>query len=189
MVKCVECGFLAVRHLETQVLVGPGDNQRKTGAPPEGMELRANLDITPVCAIGACELQEDVVGPIAAYAAKAMQKERECSLFTPWIPVLSPKEHLDMTVLERQKEWQRKCQEEDQRWREDQADKQLIWQHQQHQTDLRFRSLHMIILVLVGFGAVWLAKTWSTPPPQQSAAVLAAPTSEPADAKIPSPIK
>jgi hypothetical protein len=154
MAKCAECGYLAVRHLETQTLVGPGNHQRKTGQPPEGNGPRANLDITPVCAVGVPSLRADVGEsgvPHAAAAALAMNNDRECSKFTPLIPVLTPKEHLDMAVLE----WQRKCEGEDRQWRREEAKelrdfqdrthrKQRGFQRKQHRDDLLFRTIHLI---------------------------------------------
>lgn len=104
MIKCADCGFLGVRHLITQELVSPAEEQRQNGTPPESDNGRPNLDTEPVCAVGATVLWDDSEGDYGP--AHLIQKERDCSRFSRWIPALSPKEHLDMDMLEQQRQWQ-----------------------------------------------------------------------------------
>jgi len=121
---CAECGFLGVRHRETGELVGPGEEQRETGSPPEGRSIPGllaekfsppepiTLDIAPVCAVGACDLRKEwqecqkvqKLAPTAA-AEKVIQQPRKCKRFTAGLPGLNPKEHINMNLLQRQQVW------------------------------------------------------------------------------------
>ena len=121
MVKCAECGYLGVRRCNDQALVSPGPDQRRTGEAPKDPSVKIDappiLETMPLCAIGVCPLDEEFAdgqlitpssarGPMkgANVAQKVMRDDRpKCESekkFTPWIPGLSPKEHIDMNLLE-----------------------------------------------------------------------------------------
>lgn len=182
MVKCRECGYLAVRNKITGQLVSPLREQRETGFPPDGT-LGIGIDGKPLCAVGAFDLVDGLPPGGAAGRAVVMAEERECPQFTELIPVLTPKEHLDMNALQKQDEFHRKCREDDQRWRAEQADKQRAWQERQeeaaerrHKTDLRYRTWHWIITVVAMIAAAWLGATLKqgqrdTVSPQSASAV------------------
>jgi ferric-dicitrate binding protein FerR (iron transport regulator) len=100
MVKCADCGYLGVRHPETLELVGPSHQQRETGALTGTLRGQMFLDEQPICAVGAFDLwRETAAQPDGAL--RVMQKPRDCLKSTEWIPGLSPKEHIDMNMLER----------------------------------------------------------------------------------------
>jgi hypothetical protein len=120
MVKCKDCGYLGVRHIESQTLVSPGENQRESGAPalevltyPPGTvrftndlpPTRVIVDGTPVCAVGAVDLYaecESIQQPGRNQAAKSvMQDDRDCKQFTTRIPGLTPKEHVVRNLIEK----------------------------------------------------------------------------------------
>jgi len=129
MVKCADCGYLGVRHIESQCLLAPSEEHRKTGEPtsrepdPKDVEYAQThisklapgatiVDILPVCALGLANCRKECgavgaqrISPISA--KKFMQDKRECGRFRPWIPGLTPKEHMDMKALEEQQSWQR----------------------------------------------------------------------------------
>lgn len=108
MVKCKNCGYLAVRHLEAQELVGMPDFQRENGHPPESNGTRVNLDRTPICSMARCDLRAELDGSpnVASVVAKVVNASRDCDRFRQRIPLLTPKEHLDMDMFDRQQAWQ-----------------------------------------------------------------------------------
>ena len=113
MVKCAECGLLAVRNLDSQELCSPGETQRKNGQPPAGAGAKANLDITPICAVRAHDLPEEVQGSGPAHSVEVMGKDRECDRFMDWSPAYSPREHLEKRREEEQAERDRKWRQKD----------------------------------------------------------------------------
>ena len=85
------------------------------------------LDRIPLCAVGENRLPEECAAMSAnggefTAIQKVFVKDRECKQFTPWIPVLIPKEHIDMNLLEQPRDWQ---QVTSQRTNEANRDKQL----------------------------------------------------------------
>ena len=131
MVKCVDCGYLGVREIDNQRLVNPGAEQRKSGQPPGNFNGVAITLVEPICTVAAFDLEAEVSGPGPAPAAKVMDKDRECEQFTEWVPALTPKEHLDMNLLERQRDWQRQCEKEDREWREKCSREDKKWREEQ----------------------------------------------------------
>ena len=103
MVKCADCGFVAVRGVESQQLFGPLHEQRRSGHSPANFNGVAINHVAPICVVGAFDLEQELPQPGPAHAANLMAKERECLKFTKWIPGLSPKEHIDMDLMERQR--------------------------------------------------------------------------------------
>jgi hypothetical protein len=146
MVKCADCGFLAVRHLDTQTLVAPVEAQRRGGKPPPSSGAWANLDTTPICAVGAVDLGSALGGPGKAHWQKLVLAERTCEWFTQWIPACSPKEHLEMNLLKEQREWQAQ---------------QASLAEERHAQAMRVQLRSQLIAAIVGFVgalvAVWLA--------------------------------
>ena len=116
--------------------MSPGDEQRTTGKYPEVEKpktpgspeaqiawLRSMsplLETIPLCCLSAARLDQEFddqykrprhsqwsdEGRKAALAV--IQNDRPCKRFTIWIRGLSPKEHLDMDLLDRQQAWQDK---------------------------------------------------------------------------------
>jgi hypothetical protein len=119
MVKCAECGYLGFRHIESQQLVTPSDEHCSTGEGPLKPDSRntvtAVVHEAPVCAVGLLvdNFDPSKPGPHGHHREAApaavrtiMHRERGCSQFTPRLPGLSPKEHIDMNFLERQQRFQ-----------------------------------------------------------------------------------
>ena len=128
MVRCGDCGFLVVRSAtDERELVSPGAEQRQTGIAPEvdeGPEVvsaasmahlrkfeRPLFETKPWCSLGANPIDQEYEAEKperspqwsteAIEAAKVtMGKSRECTKFTPWIPALSPKEHMEMLATQ-----------------------------------------------------------------------------------------
>ena len=125
-VTCAACGLLTIRNSETWELCEVDDLYRKEG------KLHGSIGgkriATPICFAGQFQLQEDHQRWKKAKGVSdddclvyTFTDERDCPSFQKWILGLAPKEHVDMLLLEKQREWQRKCEAEDRQWREDQA--------------------------------------------------------------------
>lgn len=130
MVKCKDCGYLGVVHSQNQHLVSPTEDQRETGRAPVDATIPAPplvpiVGMEPVCAVRALSLHNSFqelleskrksTGPlihchqefglVAEVARIVMDADRPCDerkKFTPWVPGLLPKEHIDMNILEQQ---------------------------------------------------------------------------------------
>ncbi len=155
MVKCADCGYLAVRNKETHALVSPAREQRETGeAPPAPGAVERPIGTIPICAIGVCDLRRKVeearrgmVGkPVIrdGEAPKAViQKDHDCQRSTKWIPALSPKEHIDMDLLEKQQVW------------DDERDKrQQAWQEERDARNLRVNRWLVLAAVISALAAL-----------------------------------
>src|SRR5438045_1131462 len=101
MVKCAECGFLAVRMKLTRQLVEVEADVRKQWQVieiPVGDRGygHAAYDDSPLC-FARKDGFADGVGPDrAARFTEIMNRERTCDGFSPWLQGLSPKEHAEM---------------------------------------------------------------------------------------------
>jgi len=136
-VRCADCGYLGVRRCNDRALVSPDTEQRRTGEAPAPPDLETQslmidipiLETKPLCAMGAILLDEEFDDELGRSPPDALrqvsernvavlvtQKERQCGQFVKWMPALSPKEHLDMNVLERQREWQAKESRRQRKW-------------------------------------------------------------------------
>jgi hypothetical protein len=185
MVKCAECGYLGVRHIGTQELVSPSADQRATGEPPGGPERigpAGVLDVVPVCAVGAWDLPKEFTAhnrpanentivrhrASAAAAKTVMQEDRRCPQVTPWLPGLTPKEHIDKNLLEHQQAWQDERSKEDAR-REDRRDTK----------NFRLNCVLVIVAVVSAVAAWWSATHPTAIPIPQPPTAAAAPTETP----------
>lgn len=185
MVKCADCGYLGVRHIENQTLVSPGEEQRRTGSPPTieqggtiGGRTLPVLDTRPVCAVRAFPLDEELLASVSA--KDVMQKDRPCGRSTPWIPGLTPKEHIDMIATQAMLDANLKAQKE-------QAQRERDWRKE----DMKIASdnlkaargnttvqwcatmLALIVAICSGGWSIWT--TWHTPPAPTAATAPANP--------------
>jgi hypothetical protein len=200
MVKCADCGYLGMRHCKSQALVCPSAKHRSSGEPPVDESIRIApinrafaviLDFMPVCAIGVSDLHDEFAsrqGHVTDWsqefnssvsaAKKVMQKDRpECQeRFTPWIPGLTPKEHIDMLATREMLNAQA-TRAEAQAAREREWRKEDVMQARQwHDTDVqhadqlgRKHRKAVIGAALIGlFGGVLIAvlSAWITKAPQ-----------------------
>lgn len=109
MVKCADCGYLAVRRPQSQELVCPTAEHRKCGEPVGDDAALRNFGRIPICAIAAFDISAEAQGPNQKHPSKVMQDERPCTESTPWIPALAtPKEHLDMSIITENRKYNEK---------------------------------------------------------------------------------
>ena len=195
MVICADCGYLGVRHPGTHELVGPDEYQRQTGLPtrsaiPSVGSMGENvsdgetvLGIIPTCAVGAWSLERYYRGgndnaARCCAAKEVIQRERDCSKFTPWIPGLTPKEHIDMLATREMLDAQA-----------NRLDAQAAREREWRKEDMKLASDNlktargnttaqwwiMAIALIVGAGGLGLS-IWNTFHPQAPIPTVTAPT-------------
>lgn len=158
MVKCSECGFLALRDKTTGLLVEANDDYRASGRVPEYIAAYKEYHNYPICFAMAYDLMPEVEQAAqqqfingsddwGKYTLGVINKERVCPPhgksygFTTWQQGFTPKEHREM--LERQ--WMRQ--------REDKRDADIReWQERQRKSDRRWRIIEGIVFVLLAGG-------------------------------------
>lgn len=142
MVKCAECGFLALRNRVSRELVeveGPLRQSANAPMPRTPTEPRELYERTPLCFARARQLQDEVSNDDRHELLRVFQRDRDCPSFTTWQQGFTPKEHRDM--LDRQ--WLLE--------REERRDKeQRQWQTRQRIIDLVVLGL-IATLVAGGF--------------------------------------
>src|ERR1700694_4175901 len=115
MVKCSECGYLALRNLETVALAEADSMFREIGRPIEpsnALPLNSAFDFFPICFSQQINFVQEfsdagakrhpVEGEPNPYGviAAIINAERECTKFTGWQQGFTPKEHRE--ILDRQ---------------------------------------------------------------------------------------
>jgi hypothetical protein len=144
-VKCAECGFLAIRNLETRELVEVEADFRKFGHPIGVMRAypATQIDGTsfyeqdkyfsyihdeiPIC----FKRIYDFMFWVAKYkdekkiatdqgVCAILDEERVCSEFTQWKQGFTPKEHQEMIDRQERLKWQAEREDADRKWRESQ---------------------------------------------------------------------
>ncbi len=136
MVKCSECGFLAVRAAISRNLVEAERECRKTGnfniysRSSQGAQILPYYALPPLCFAQGIDMREEINkaagtdnpdysrDPISIHLV--LDEERECSEFVVWKQGSTPKEHREM--LDRQwmidREDRRDKQARNMRWAE-----------------------------------------------------------------------
>ena len=118
--KCRDCGFLAVRNPKTghfQEAIGP---TRNNGAVDGYHTL-------PHCSVAAYDINVECSDRPENFLP-VTKEERTCGHFTAWHEGFSPKEHLEMRLLEQQRQWQRDRDKDDREWRDKQAENEHKWE-------------------------------------------------------------
>ena len=116
MVKCSECGFLAARNTNTRGLDETEREFREKGIFPLvldqlGRNQHAGWETIPVCFTRSC----DIRGLVRKFGGKDSEKyiavhfiindDRKCKQFTEWTQGLTPREHQEMTIKDRERKW------------------------------------------------------------------------------------
>lgn len=132
MVKCANCGFLALRKFEVEGLLEADANYRETG---ERKPVEAPHWNVPICFMRAADLRGErehpprmgVViyeeDPYKGWPSEGEQnlavitQERVCDSFTEWQQGFTPKEHREIMDRREWREWQERQRRDDKRWR------------------------------------------------------------------------
>lgn len=98
MVKCQDCGFLAVRDHYSDAVCEASEFTRSTGRhkSSNGSTTVANI----FCFVGAKQFTEDQTGS-AHSSLTTMQCEFECHQFKQYIQGRNAREHVEMTLIEK----------------------------------------------------------------------------------------
>jgi hypothetical protein len=115
LVKCADCGFLAVRHMDTRALLDAEELLRVNGEIPSRNTGMMIYDEWPVCFIRRANFRKEMNDNSGSpHRKKVLNDKRECDDgFTPWQQGLTPKEHLEMQL--------------DHKWRMEQAEREREW--------------------------------------------------------------
>lgn len=139
--KCRDCGYLAVRMLADRSLVEIEKSFRDTGKMPTGLMGNSIYDNFPLCFAGEQQFHDDIGDhPTTTSMVAAMAKDRECGSYYEWRLGHTPKEHLEMKILQEQRAWQRAQEEADRQWRETQAKQQHEWRQDDLARDRKRRN-------------------------------------------------
>ena len=177
-VKCANCGFLAVRKIETRELVDAEDETRDNGhlaVTPHGH--RPIYDGRLICFVQAFPLiKETGPNPGAPERKTVAQKERRCERFVEWRQGFTPKEHQEMIDRERQQKREDDRDESQRNFLAGQA-------RQTNRHNLRMFALTIVGILVALFLGLWGGK--SKPPVGNVNVPSATYTSEPA---VPPPV-
>jgi hypothetical protein len=143
VVKCSECGLLALKRFGGFELVEANSEFREDGS---NFPIGAINERFPVCFVrrfdleSECSENEQKSFPKRDYpysVKEVIQRERPCELFTPWRIGFSPKEHREFLDYQMEKEWREQRLQEDREWRNEQA-----------KLERRSRTIQIVILAL-----------------------------------------
>jgi hypothetical protein len=188
-VKCQECGFLAWRSKKTRELVEVEPEYRTF--PDMNTNGRYQyFDSIPACFVAALDIGKEFPPstPISVKATtEVISKPRECGEYTRVRHGLSPKEHLQMWMLEEQRK-RDDARDEAMRKREDDRDEaQRQWQARQESKLAGWAAAYTILAAIVTVVGAPMAARMSQDSNQtgsQPAAAAQGSTSA-ADARLP----
>ena len=168
MVRCADCGLLCYKNQATRTFEHVDAEARKTAQFPTyklgGGNIRFRYD--PYCLVLACDLAKELKArtppsdaggnfqsPIEA-VLEVIGEQRECSSWVKWRPGFSPKEHMEMQLLDEQRKWEQEQRERDRRWQEEMRKEDLKWKVDQEKlAEARWIKEHRLQrhqLVIVG---------------------------------------
>ena len=102
MVKCAECGFLAVRHRETRDLREAEGSYRDTGEIPRDLNRPKHLyEEVPLCFERLRIFDPQQCASVAGRQEELQGEIGPCVGFTEWHHGFTPKEHREMLDRER----------------------------------------------------------------------------------------
>jgi len=147
-VKCAACGFLAVIRISPRELAEAEAEYRSRGHIADN-NGRLVYEEFPVCFVRAARLKSEWVATRQAGQEPTgiLKSERDCSAFIPWQQGFSPKEHVEMQLLEQQRTWQA-TRENDQR----------NWQKQESADNKKWRAFELFVMAVLVAGATIIAQ-------------------------------
>lgn len=123
-IKCINCGYLGVRHRHTREILEPESDLRERGylLTQDPLTNQTIYEKYPVCfahalnfitLLGRTPTEQATLGTIT--------ENRSCDSFTQWHPSASPKEHKEMLAERERLDWQKQREEADQAFRASEA--------------------------------------------------------------------
>jgi DNA-binding XRE family transcriptional regulator len=104
MVKCANCGLLALQNSDGRLDIA-NDDFREKGQ----YDINKNPEGTPRCFVARYHLHRERAGSEPRHSLAVIERERECNGFISWIPGLTPKEHWELDRERRLLEWHQAC--------------------------------------------------------------------------------
>lgn len=163
MVRCVDCGFLALRKkFERQELVSAPPCFREKGEMPPlaavpGIGYRDDFLLEPECHLGVINLKTEATGHARQRYFEVAKRERDCKEFVPLVPGCSLKDHQEMLLLQELRSRQEKWREEDLQWRKE-VEEGIERRHRQAEDGLRkARIIDHVLQSLFAFLAAIVA--------------------------------
>lgn len=177
-VKCADCGLLALRKGEIDELpiLPTSLGIRRNGVVAGG---QLEFDHKPYCCINEhpindqCDERNKESNNMQAAFRETIQAERTCAEFTEWIPSLTPKEHIEMNILQRQREEIEKRRKADEDFRNEIRNEDLVRNDRirmqseelakdHRKIDLQYKELEkeMRAIDYVERGRQWSASFW-----------------------------
>lgn len=121
MAKCVDCGYLTVRHYFERNLVEAESKIRKGEQWPAQQGTNLCLyERTPLCFVMANKIGNKSNDYSAMEFRDAICEERNCDYFIHWQQGFTPKEHREMIDRKEMLKWQADREDADRKWREKQ---------------------------------------------------------------------
>ncbi len=127
MVKCSDCGYLAMRNRHTWNLDEAGRQYRDSGALPviyddQGRNQHEIHEQQPICFARVYDLKAEYVKETndrnnTLSALNVIQKDRDCTEYTDWQQGFTPKEHREMLDREKMLKWQADREDADRKWK------------------------------------------------------------------------
>jgi hypothetical protein len=124
MVKCSDCGFLAVRDMRSRQLVEMEQGYRIKGQSPQVIDFSPHFNIydEPRCFVRAFDLREEVKKDTRQCSLQekilsVINCNRNCKSFTKWHQGFTPKEHQEMIDRESMLKRQADIEDADRKWR------------------------------------------------------------------------
>ena len=136
MVKCSECGYLAIRNKHTWNLDEAGREYRDIGALPLiydeiGRNQHNIHEQQPICFARADDLKGEFDEETKNHnntrsALNVLMKDRVCTECIDWQQGFTPKEHREMSDREKMLKWQSDREDADRKWKSSQERKFAI---------------------------------------------------------------
>lgn len=169
MVKCVNCGFLALRRSWTHELVEAAGPYRDEGQLPSDPQNRSfySCERVPIRTERRRDFKQrlllDGIGQdevTQRHVVDALSEDYACDHHTQWHASFTPKEHREMLDRQWQLDFQAKREDADRVWREGQVAKDEKWREQEsgkaerrHRWDLIITAgIVTVVLVLAQIG-------------------------------------
>jgi hypothetical protein len=178
MVKCENCGFLALRNRITGLLdEAPQEYRWRAEVPKLLPPLSDAYTGVPICLARAHPLHNEFTNQDQAAHREIfnlLEKERHCAergLFTPWKQGFSPKEHQEMLNSENLMKWQAEREDKDRIWRERQAERD----HKYRRSELRILVIALVAAIVIPIVAALIEGYLSMQTPSPEPIVIPTP--------------
>jgi hypothetical protein len=173
-VRCVDCGYLALRDRSGLQMVEAPQAFRETGGAPTDVNGKLIYESSiPTCTARAADLTREVEpSKTASIILATIKRDRTCRSFVRWMPCFSPRDHKEAADEHDREQRQRQRDEDDRRWRDEQAKQEHNWRVEQaerdrqwrredleamekrHRTERVYQWAAVVVALLVGIGGI-----------------------------------